>query len=516
MATSVNGATDPQSISNVWKNHFEKLLNSVKSDSNMPIVNESIDHMPPNTITITPEMVKDAIKKLKTGKSCGNDGLAAEHFKHASANIHVLFALFYTTAINHGYLPNNFMKTIIVPLVKNKTGDISDVNNYRPIALVTVTSKIFENILLDLLHPYLYTCDNQFGFKKRHSTDHCIFVLKNAVDYYRSHNSPVYTCMLDATKCFDKINHWTMFKKLIARGIPLIYVRILLFWYRYQTFCVKWGNITSTFFNVSNGVRQGGILSPYLFAVYVDDLSVMLNLSNTGLNMYNKMLNHIFYADDLCIMSASPAGLQSILNICEKYASDNDIVFNGKKSLCIVFKPDRYKLKSPDIVLDGAKLEYVENAKYLGVILNEKCQDDNDIQRHIRSLYARANTVIRKFYNCTVDVKLSLFKSYCLPSYCSHLWVRYNKYSYSKLRIAFNNVYRRLLGFRKCDSASQMYVSHNIDNFDAFMRKNVHGFMQRVCNIDNSLVKSVTSCVSYISGGMWQKWISLLYTFCLS
>ena len=107
--------------------------------------------------------------------------------------------------------------------------------------------------------------------------------------------------MLDATKCFDKINHWTMFKKLIARGIPLIYVRILLFWYRYQTFCVKWGNITSTFFNVSNGVRQGGILSPYLFAVYVDDLSVMLNLSNTGLNnMYNKMLNHIFYADDLC------------------------------------------------------------------------------------------------------------------------------------------------------------------------------------------------------------------------
>ena len=57
-----------------------------------------------------------------------------------------------------------------------------------------------------------------------------------------------------------------------------------------------------------------------------------------------------------------------------KYASDNDIVFNDKKSVCIVFKPDRYKLKSPDIVLYGAKLEYVENAKYLGVIINEKCK----------------------------------------------------------------------------------------------------------------------------------------------
>ena len=68
-----------------------------------------------------------------------------------------------------------------------------------------------------------------------------------------------------------------------------------------------------------------------------------------------KMLNHILYADDLCIMSASPAGLQSILNIYEKYASDNDIIFNGKRSVCIVFKPDRYKLKSPYILLDGAK-----------------------------------------------------------------------------------------------------------------------------------------------------------------
>ena len=63
----------------------------------------------------------------------------------------------------------------------------------------------------------------------------------------------------------------------------------------------------------------------------------------------------------------------------------------------------------------------------------------------------------------------------------------------------------------KCDSASQMYVSHNIDNFDTFMRKNVHGFMQRMSSIDNTQVKSVISCVSYISGGMWQKWISLVY-----
>ena len=76
------------------------------------------------------------------------------------------------------------MKTIIIPLVKNKSGDLSDVNNYRPIALVTVVSKFFENILLELMEPYLSTTDNQFGFKKGHSTDHCIYVLKNVIQYY--------------------------------------------------------------------------------------------------------------------------------------------------------------------------------------------------------------------------------------------------------------------------------------------------------------------------------------------
>ena len=80
--------------------------------------------------------------------------------------------------IYHGHLPDDFMKTIIIPLIKNKSGDTSNVNNYRLIALVTVASKILEIILLEMLTPYLNTTDNKFGFKKGHSTDHCIFALK--------------------------------------------------------------------------------------------------------------------------------------------------------------------------------------------------------------------------------------------------------------------------------------------------------------------------------------------------
>ena len=132
------------------------------------------------------------------------------------------------------------MKTIIIPLIKNKSGDTSNVNKYRPIALVTVASKIFEIILLEMLTPYLNTTDNQFGFKKGHSTDHCIFALKNVIQYYKSNNSPVYSCFLDVSKAFDRVNHWTLFRKLLNRGVPVVLIHIMLYWYRTQTFCFEW------------------------------------------------------------------------------------------------------------------------------------------------------------------------------------------------------------------------------------------------------------------------------------
>ena len=131
------------------------------------------------------------------------------------------------------------MKTAIVPIIKNKTGNTSDKNNYRPIALVTAASKIFELCLSVILEDYLTTHDQQFGFKRKHSTDLCIFTVKSVPKYYTKENSPVYICFLDASKAFDKIYHYILFRKLFDRKTPIVLVRILLFWYTNQTMCVK-------------------------------------------------------------------------------------------------------------------------------------------------------------------------------------------------------------------------------------------------------------------------------------
>ena len=119
---------------------------------------------------------------------------------------------------------------------------------------------------------------------------------------------------LDASKAFDKINHWVLFKKLIDRHVPLYLVKILCYWYQEQSMYVRWGSSISPKFKVTNGVRQGGILSPRLFNIYMDGLSDILNQCGIGGSISGRMVNHMLYADDLCIISLSSAGLQELLN----------------------------------------------------------------------------------------------------------------------------------------------------------------------------------------------------------
>ena len=145
--------------------------------------------------------------------------------------------------------------------------------------------------------------------------------------------------------------------------------------------------MTSDLFNVPNGVRQGGILSPYLFTVYVDDLSNMLNSSGIGCHIHNCCTIHMFYADDVCVIAPSPSGLQALLNICAKFGFENYIKYNPIKSIYMVIKPRGFHLKCPDIYMNNNKLVFVEKTKYLGVMICNDLKDDEDMFRHLYNFY---------------------------------------------------------------------------------------------------------------------------------
>ena len=124
-------------------------------------------------------------------------------------------------------------------------------------------------------------------------------------------------------------------------------VRILLFWYSDQTVCVKWETCMSNDFCLSNGVRQGGILSRKLFSVYVDDLSDKLIKIIIRCQIDKLCVNYVMYADDSCLIALRDAFLKELIGICYEFCDQNGLSFNLSKSYCMVFKPISYKLSCP-------------------------------------------------------------------------------------------------------------------------------------------------------------------------
>ena len=117
-----------------------------------------------------------------------------------------LLAMCFTSFISRGFLPESMFSVVLVPVIKDKAGKISSKDNYRPIALASVISKLVEVIMLDRIEMCMNTNPNQFGFKRKHGTDQCIYVLKEIIDLYRRLNGSVFVCFLDASKTFDRIH----------------------------------------------------------------------------------------------------------------------------------------------------------------------------------------------------------------------------------------------------------------------------------------------------------------------
>jgi len=171
---------------------------------------------------------------------------------------------------------------------------------------------------------------------------------------------------------------------------------------------VKWGDCFSQCFQVSNGVRQGSVLSPYLFSVYMDDLSRKLNKMEAGCLVGNEKINHLMYADDLCCFCPSMAGLRDLVDICSHYAISHDIIFNAKKSVGVLFHVKFCKNFKPDLWIAGKLIDFVNSVKYLGVFLTNNLSDDLDVMRQVKYLYAAGNTLRSKFSRCS-DRSLFLF-----------------------------------------------------------------------------------------------------------
>lgn len=510
LPSNIDGVSGPDEISQLWRKHYCELLNCVKS--NLFVV-DNVEYN--DDVVITSSEIHEAILKLRDNKACGPDHITAEHLKLASKKLCPLVAMCYTGFFVHGELPDSMLSVELVPVIKDKVGKLNSSDNYRPIALASVMSKVLETVVLCRLERYVLSTDNQFGFKRKHGTDLCIFALKEILDRYNKQNSTMFLCFIDASKAFDRVNHQKLFLKLIKSGVPGFLIRILVYWYSHQTMRVKWGRVTTAPFKVTNGVRQGGILSPFLFNVYMNDLSMILNACGTGCRVGDSLINHLMYADDLVIFSPYSAGIQQLLRLCTQYGVDFDIKYNPKKSkiMTIRSRDDKHS-HFPDFYLSGTVLDVCTDITYLGHIIANDLSDDKDIYRQRRKLYVQANMLCRKFSMCSVPVKISLFRTYCTPLYTAYLWCRYKQDSIRKLTVAYNDSMRLLLRVPRDSSASHMFVSAGVPTCAAVLRNLMFRFMGRVSESKNDLIAVLAnprrSSVRF-SSRLWNHWCTCLY-----
>ena len=144
----------------------------------------------------------------------------------------------------------------------------------------------------------------------------------SVISRYIHNGSAFLGCFLDASKAFDMVDHDILFHALMDRGLPLPVLQLLLSWYSSQQMCVHWGYCVSDPFEISNGVWQGSILSPVLFAVSLDDLLEELTASGFGGCLY---AGAFCYADNIVLLAPCPSALQSMLDICSSYAASHKL-----------------------------------------------------------------------------------------------------------------------------------------------------------------------------------------------
>lgn len=492
-ANCVGGCNGDSAVSEMWMRHYEQLYNSVSDKDYMASLLQRISDMGNGSgdVRFTVHDIDDACAKQKAGKAVGLDGLAMEAFIFGGSRVRVHLCILFNLFLRHGYVPNQFMKSVIVPLVKCKTGDLSDINNYRAIAISTAISKLFENVLLTHVK-CSDDCDAyQFGFTSGCSTSLCTNVFKRTVECYTQGGSHVFASFLDFSKAFDRVSYWKLFHKLLDDKIDVGIVQLLAFWYSNQQACVRWHDSVSTFFSLGNGTRQGGVLSPWLFVRYVRDLLSRVSSSKVGCNIGGMFINILAYADDVVLLAPSWRALQQLLDIVEQESKLINMSLNTRKSVCMLFTPrDRSKVvmsSFPEFCVNGEKLQFVESFKYLGHIISNSNIDDADIQREVSNMFIRTNILARKFSKCSTAVKTVLFRSYCICLYDAALWNRYHMAALNKLRSCYNRCIKIFFGFFRRDSLTNILLNLGLPSFDTVMANSITSY-QRLWNGCNNRI----------------------------
>lgn len=494
-----------------WSSYFQRLMNGQYTDTHADMSDVDTRYQHCNTemlsAEITTEEIKYALKHLKNKTACGSDLISNEMIK-ASCDINInVYARLFNIILKTGIYPHSWRENFIKPLFKG--GATNDPCNYRGIALSSCLSKFFCKVLHNRLERYIsenkILNEEQIGFQKGCRTSDHVLTLKHLVDKAFKSSSYLFVCFVDFKKAFDTINRNALFGKLCRLNVNGAFLDILKSMYREVLFSVKLQNGLTESFTSKIGVKQGCILSPTLFSIYLNDLVDIFDNTCDPVALNDKLVSCLMYADDLVLVSKSAAGLQTCLDRLQNYCDKWDLTVNLDKTNIMIFNKSGRVLKGYTFKYNNHEVEIIDNYKYLGIIF----KPSGSFTEAIKQLGKKANKALFCIKKCFPLDKIytkpmiKLFDACVKPIllYCSEIWAadillrpnvelehRYKDFQPDKIHVKFCKM---LLGVNK--AAVNMAVMSELGRFplSIIALKSFIGYWFHIVNMDKTrLIKS--------------------------
>ena len=329
----------------IWKQGFKNLgtanINSEEDKKNtVQVIDEETEEFLNKEFSLNE--VTEEIKKLKRGKATGEDDYMNEIFKYGGTKIQeATWKLCNEIWMHDERFPLEWARGQIFPIFKGGPEDYKhDPMKYRGITLLSVLGKLYTAIIKERLTRWCemkeIIVEEQGGFRRERSTVDQIFILLEIITCRRP--DPTYCCFIDIQKAYDKVWRDAIWKKLDEYGIKGRIWRVIKNIYERVESCVLVGNEKTEYFEIDLGVRQGCILSPILFSLFINGLGEELRKKNIGAKIGNLQIPILMFADDIVLIGNTKEELLELMKITYEYSIKWKFAFNYDKCAVIVFE----------------------------------------------------------------------------------------------------------------------------------------------------------------------------------
>jgi hypothetical protein len=394
------------------------------------------------------------IKDAKRNKSVGLDNLPYEIFKGNSS--FAILTLLFNKMYNSNLVPSVWKMSLVKPIPKNSMTDPHIPLQYRGISLLSTVYKLFTSVLNSRIQSvaerHNLLADEQNGFRSNRSCEDHIFTLTSIIRNRKKDKLDTFVTFIDFEKAFDRVDRKLLFYKMQLMGFGGKLVSVLKTLYENSSLCLNINGFISPSFESKFGVKQGDSISPTLFNLYINDLIYTLNACDSGIRLTeNTHVSALLYADDLAIIADSEQSMKKQLDALTEWCRKWRLVVNAGKTKIVHFRSPARPRSTFEFILGNNIVEYVNQYKYLGIIL-----DENLLFNVTASVLAKAGSrALGSIHNKFNKLKGLGFHTYSklfhtgiapILDYCSGIW-GYQNFGY--LDTVQNRAIRFFLGIHR-------------------------------------------------------------------